>query len=209
LASIGVRLQLADAGDTIEDGNFEEDNADKQLLRLYTFIQWVKEILDINPITLSEDNPTVISSVLHWVRDKSDLSPNLDNQNEEFTEQQKAKYRIDNVYNYYDCLFESEINRLIQLTEESYEKMLYKDVVKYGLFQLQTARDKYRKLCLESIKMNFILLKRFIEVQVLLLAPICPHICDFIYRFLHPNATIMNAKWPIVGKNAFIIRKSI
>lgn len=39
------RLCLADAGDSVEDANFVEATADAGILRLYTFIEWVKEIL--------------------------------------------------------------------------------------------------------------------------------------------------------------------
>jgi len=208
-----MRLTLADAGDSIEDANFEVEMAEAQLLRLYTFIEWVKEVLNINPVdieqrtnptTPSDENPTVVSSVINWVKDKfHHLSSSLDNTNEEFTEQQQKHYRTDTNYNYYDNVFESEINRSIKLTEESYEKMLYKDVLKYGFFELQTARDNYRELCSESEQMNLRLIKRFIEVQAILLAPICPHISDYVYQFLHPGTTIMNAKWPTVGKESF------
>lgn len=38
----GMRLTLADAGDSIEDANFVESTADAAILRLYTFIEWVK-----------------------------------------------------------------------------------------------------------------------------------------------------------------------
>lgn len=41
----GMRLSLADAGDSVEDANFLEAVADAGLLRLYNFIEWVKEIL--------------------------------------------------------------------------------------------------------------------------------------------------------------------
>lgn len=41
----GMRLSLADAGDSVEDANFVESSADAGILRLYTFIEWVKEIL--------------------------------------------------------------------------------------------------------------------------------------------------------------------
>jgi len=201
----GMRLTLADAGDSIEDANFEEDMADAQLLRLFTFIEWVKEILNINPTeteprTPSDEHPTVVSSVINWVKDKLHLTPSGDQSNDEFTSQQKANFRLDTNYNYYDRVFQSEINRAIQLTQESYDKMLYKDVLKYGFFELQTARDNYRELCSESEQMNLLLIKHFIEVQAILLAPICPHICDYVYQFLHPGKTIMNARWPTVGK---------
>lgn len=38
----GMRMALADAGDGIEDANFVEKMADAGILRLYTFLDWVK-----------------------------------------------------------------------------------------------------------------------------------------------------------------------
>lgn len=40
-----MRLALADAGDTVEDANFVEAMADAGILRLYTWVEWVKEML--------------------------------------------------------------------------------------------------------------------------------------------------------------------
>lgn len=45
-SSDGTRLCLADAGDSIEDANFVESSADAGILRLYTFIEWVQEIIE-------------------------------------------------------------------------------------------------------------------------------------------------------------------
>jgi len=42
----GMRLALADAGDSIEDANFDSSNAEAGILRLYTFVEWAKEIVD-------------------------------------------------------------------------------------------------------------------------------------------------------------------
>jgi leucyl-tRNA synthetase len=41
----GMRFSLADAGDSIEDANFVESTADAGILRLFTFIEWVKEMV--------------------------------------------------------------------------------------------------------------------------------------------------------------------
>lgn len=41
-----MRLALADAGDTVEDANFVEKVADAGILRLYTWLEWVKEVLN-------------------------------------------------------------------------------------------------------------------------------------------------------------------
>lgn len=40
-----MRLALADAGDTVEDANFVEAMADAGILRLYTWLEWVKEVI--------------------------------------------------------------------------------------------------------------------------------------------------------------------
>lgn len=42
----GMRLCLADAGDSVEDANFVESTADAGILRLFTFIEWVKEMIE-------------------------------------------------------------------------------------------------------------------------------------------------------------------
>jgi leucyl-tRNA synthetase len=42
VCSLGLRLALADAGDTIEDANFVEKMADGGILKLYTLLEWVK-----------------------------------------------------------------------------------------------------------------------------------------------------------------------
>uniref|UniRef100_A0AAY4AR72 leucine--tRNA ligase n=1 Tax=Denticeps clupeoides TaxID=299321 RepID=A0AAY4AR72_9TELE len=41
----GMRLALADAGDTVEDANFVETMADSGILRLFTWVEWVKEMI--------------------------------------------------------------------------------------------------------------------------------------------------------------------
>ena len=40
-----MRFCLADSGDTIEDANFVESTADAGILRLYSLIEWVKEMM--------------------------------------------------------------------------------------------------------------------------------------------------------------------
>ncbi|CAF4201960.1 unnamed protein product, partial [Rotaria sordida] len=97
----GMHLTLADVGDKIEDANFYEQNVEAQLLRLYTFIEWVKDVLNIS-------------------------SSQTNNQS---TDQESNDEKYENKsMNYFDRVFESEINRAIKLTEETYENMLYKEV---------------------------------------------------------------------------------
>lgn len=52
----GTRLALADAGDTLEDANFVFEMADGGLLRLYSQLEWVKEMIGTKD-TMRNDAP--------------------------------------------------------------------------------------------------------------------------------------------------------
>ncbi|WKY00875.1 hypothetical protein Q1695_015135 [Nippostrongylus brasiliensis] len=43
----GMRLSLADAGDAVEDANFVFSMADAAILRLYNFVDWVKNMVEL------------------------------------------------------------------------------------------------------------------------------------------------------------------
>lgn len=54
------------------------------------------------------------------------------------------------------------MNRAIRATEKNYEKMLYREALKTGFFELQAARDKYRDVCLNGMHKD--LVHKYIEV---------------------------------------------
>uniref|UniRef100_A0A8W4FBF5 leucine--tRNA ligase n=1 Tax=Sus scrofa TaxID=9823 RepID=A0A8W4FBF5_PIG len=151
----GMRLALADAGDTVEDANFVEAMADAGVLRLYTWVEWVKEM------------------VANWDSLRSGPA---------------------NTFN--DRVFASEMNAGIIKTDQNY-KMMFKEALKTGFFEFQAAKDKYRELAIEGMHRDLVF--RFIEVQTLLLAPFCPHLCEHIWTLLGKPDSIMNASWPVAG----------
>ncbi|KAJ8976697.1 hypothetical protein NQ317_005914 [Molorchus minor] len=162
----GMRLCLADAGDSIEDANFVETMADAGILRLYTLIEWVKEIM--------ANKSTLRSGAL-------------------------------NGFN--DLVFQSEINLKIRQTDENYKKMLFKEALKTGFFEMQTIRDKYRELSLDGMHKD--LITQFIEVQALLISPICPHVAEHVWQLLGNTTSILKAKWPISSSiDEILIKKS-
>ncbi|XP_045681272.1 leucine--tRNA ligase, cytoplasmic [Phyllostomus hastatus] len=152
----GMRLALADAGDTVEDANFVETMADAGILRLYTWVEWVKEMV---------------------------------------TNRDSLRSGPDSTFN--DRVFSSEMNAGIIKTDQNYEKMMFKEALKTGFFELQAAKDKYRELAIEGMHRDLVF--RFIEVQTLLLAPFCPHVCEHIWALLGKPGSIMYASWPVVG----------
>lgn len=40
----GMRITLADAGDSLDDANFEKKTADKMVVRLWALIKWIDVI---------------------------------------------------------------------------------------------------------------------------------------------------------------------
>ncbi|KAM3163729.1 Leucyl-tRNA synthetase [Lachancea thermotolerans] len=132
------RIALADAGDTIEDANLDETNANAAILRLYNLKEWADEVVK-----------------------------NLDG------------LRSGPITEFFDVSFENELNALVEETYKQYELTNYKSALKTGLFDLQTARDYYRESC-EVMHRDLVL--RYIEFQVLVLAPIAPHFAEYIWR---------------------------
>ena len=115
---------------------------------------------------------------------------------------------------YHDKVFEEEVNNLINITKEQYEKFVglpfnstlslyiclhrtfYKDAMKYGFYELQSARDWYREVTAD-IGMHADLVRYWITVAALLATPIAPHFAEHIWRgILHHPTSIQRALWP-------------
>jgi len=147
-------LSLADAGDGVEDANFDEKTANASILRVHTLLQWCEEM----------------------IKDE----PNL-----------RRGPRT-----YHDKVFEEEINDLINVTKGHYENTDYKDALKYGFYEMQTARDWYREVTAD-IGMHVELVRYWIRVSVLLVTPIAPHFTEHIWSsLLQEPKSIQLALWP-------------
>ncbi|GFS17470.1 leucine--tRNA ligase [Elysia marginata] len=152
----GMRLSLADAGDHVEDANFVEKMADAGLLRLYSLLEWVREMLAVKDRLRRGD------------------------------------------YTFNDKVFASEINKAVEETKVHYENYLFKAALRTGFFEFQAKRDKYREFELQG--MHHDLVFRFIEMQVLLMVPICPHMAEYIWGLLGKKESVMWALWPEAGE---------
>lgn len=136
----GMRLSLADAGDTVEDANFVEAVAEAGLLRLYAFLEWCREAVANVKEMRAEDSPADT---------------------------------------YADRVFESEMNKYMAAADAAYGAMMYKEALRTGFFEYQSTRDKYRELCFGPMHAGLVF--KFIRTQLILLAPICPHVCEYIW----------------------------
>ncbi|TEB21473.1 leucine-tRNA ligase [Coprinellus micaceus] len=153
-----TRLSLADAGDGLEDANFEEKTANANILRLHTLLDWCKE---------------------------------------QVTDQ--AKLRT-GPRTFHDDVFENEVNDLINFTQSHYDATNYKDALKYGFYELQSARDWYREVTAES-GMHKDLVLYWIRISALLATPVAPHFAEHIWSdILQEPKSIQCARWPTPEK---------
>ncbi|KAH7921139.1 leucyl-tRNA synthetase [Leucogyrophana mollusca] len=149
-----TRLSLADAGDGVEDANFDEKTANANILRVYTLLGWCEEM--INHATLRQGPKD----------------------------------------SYHDRVFEEEINDLINITKSHYEATNYKDALKFGFYELQSARDWYREVT-AGIGMHADLVQYWIRIAALLATPIAPHFAEHIWTtVLKEPKSIQLALWP-------------
>lgn len=102
---------------------------------------------------------------------------------------------------FFDKLFDNDLDVLVAETREHYENTMYKSAVKSGFYDLQLARDSYREQCRAAgIGMHADLVRRFIELQALLITPICPHWAEYVWlEILQKDSSIQNALYPTVS----------
>lgn len=75
------------------------------------------------------------------------------------------------------------MNSCILQSADFYERLMFKEALRTCFFEFQAARDKYRELTVKE-KMRKDLIFKFIESQVLILSPICPHISEHVWSLL-------------------------
>lgn len=160
----GMRLALADGGDTFNDGNFVRNLADSSIKRLFTICEFAKEFLDEY-----ENHP--------------------ENSGNEF----------------FDKHFQNQINYAIMKTEESFNNMEFKAGLVTGFFDLQSACDSYMNNC--KNKPTRSLVRRYLDVLTVLLSPIAPHTCEYLYHLLGHKGSVVNAKWPVATEIDLMVQR--
>ncbi|KAF2262028.1 leucyl-tRNA synthetase [Lojkania enalia] len=173
-----TRLAIADAGDAVEDANFEESVANSIILKLYELRKWCEEM--VNDVHL-------IKSVEEYRASRDD----------------KQVKNIDVVQRtgelgFWDRLFANEMAALVQETKEHNDAYLWKNAVKSGFYDFTAARDFYREATKSAgVGMHHDLVLQYIELQALLLTVVAPHWAEYIWLdVLKKSDTIQNARYP-------------
>ncbi|RCV18799.1 hypothetical protein SETIT_3G332400v2 [Setaria italica] len=118
----------------------------------------------------------------------------------------ESKLRAGLLTTYPDHVFANEMNIAIQETEKSYNFFMFRDALKSGFYDLQLARDEYRLSCGAS-GMNHDLLWRFMDVQTMLITPICPHYAEYVWqKILKKEGFAIKAGWPVADTPDLALR---
>ncbi|XAR57498.1 Leucine--tRNA ligase [Bertholletia excelsa] len=97
---------------------------------------------------------------------------------------------------YADLVFANEINIAVRMAEKNYSEYLLREALKTGFYDLQAARDEYRFSCGLG-GMNRDLAWQFMDVQTRLIAPICPHYAEYVWKeLLKRDGFVIRAGWP-------------
>ncbi|CAD7704718.1 unnamed protein product [Ostreobium quekettii] len=154
-SSDAMRVGLADAGDGLDDANFEGKTANAAILRLTKELTWIEQIM-ASQDSLRPGPPT----------------------------------------SFLDRVFDNEINIAIRKAFDAYDKLLFREALKSGWYDLQSARDRYRFSC-KTVSMNRELIMRYVEISTLLMVPIAPHTMDHTWvNVLKKGESVLTAGWP-------------
>lgn len=92
-----------------------------------------------------------------------------------------------------DEWFESVLNQTVKRVTELMEATMYKSALVEGYYNLQA---KFRWYLRRAGTPNRELLKRFIEIQTLLIAPIAPHVADEVWEMIGKSGYASISPWP-------------
>ncbi|ORZ36401.1 leucine-tRNA ligase [Catenaria anguillulae PL171] len=104
-------------------------------------------------------------------------------------------------FSFADRVFRSRVCTLVRAADTHYEHMNYREALKCAFFEFQDARDTYRETtALTGEGMHADLVREFIELQAVIMAPLIPHWSEFIWRqVLGKPESIMRASWPVLA----------
>lgn len=153
-----TRIAFADAGDGIEDANFDETVANSNILRLHALKDFLEEAIKDEALRTGPADS-------FW--DKS-----FNNTINVIVEEAKKHYE-----KYVPVAFFIAIDNILTLFSTNFKLAL-----KSALYDLVNARDVYREATLGAgLGMHRDVLLRYAEMQALIIAPITPHWAEYIW----------------------------
>ncbi|RLN86700.1 hypothetical protein BBJ28_00010448 [Nothophytophthora sp. Chile5] len=111
--------------------------------------------------------------------------------------------------NFNDKVFMNQMSNLINVTASFYDRLQWREGLHTGFFEYQIARDSYRDICSRSeVPMHHDVIMRFIESQLVMFSPICPHYCEYMWTFLGKDGFVSVAPWPVAEEVDFSLLRA-
>jgi len=182
----------------------------KQLGNFYTVEKAIKEFsADVTRITLADSQDGLDDADFRTEIAKANIDRLFTFENflklviEAWTKNNEKIGDIDNLNltNYFDKIFENNINYLIEKSRNAFEAMKYKEVMKFAYYEMINIKNDYVLFLEEDYsKINPTLFMKYLKVFFTIVNPIAPHWTEYMYR------TYMNPLFQANGQERQIVQ---
>jgi leucyl-tRNA synthetase len=86
---------------------------------------------------------------------------------------------------FWDRVMDAEVDALLEAAAQAYERLEFRDALKFAFYELQDALGTWRVAVggdIDLSKLHEEVWRHYIRAQVIALYPICPHTCTWIWR---------------------------
>ena len=101
-------------------------------------------------------------------------------------------------YNFYDKLFLNKMKRIVINVTKAYVNMVYREVTTESLSILPKERESYVKNC-KFGPPHRNLIERYLHTQITLIAPIIPHVADYLWMKILDNGSSVFSGLKLTG----------
>lgn len=172
-----MRIALADAGDAMDDANFEHGTANSAILRLTRELEWIGAVLGL------EGGSAAVAPIA--------------TRTGEFTFADRV---FDNEINAAIAAAGASYDRLLfreALKAAVYDLHAARDAWRVACGGGESPPPAAAASSASSSGLHAGLARRYVEVSTLLLAPIAPHTCEHVWRdLLKKPGAVLTAGWP-------------
>ena len=186
-----MRIALADAGDALDDANFEHSTANGAILRLTRELAWAEEAMAAVAALAggaeagggTGGTPTPGGAAREVVVRAGPLT-------------------------FADRAFANELAIASSAARAAYDRLLFREALKAGMYDLHAARDTWRAAC-GAHGLHADLVRPYLDLATRALAPIAPHWADHMWRVvLGERGAVLTAGWPEVAPPDFVLRRA-
>jgi len=192
-----MRIALADAGDALDDANFEHSTANGAILRLTRELAWAEEALAAVAAHEGRGGEGAAAAAAAPAA-AGGAGPSS-----------KEVAVRGGPLTFADRAFANEVAIAVAASRTAYDRLLFRDALKAAFYDLQSARDAWRVAC-GGGGLHASLVRPYLDASTRALAPIAPHWADHMWRSVLGNAsTVLTAGWPETDAPDFVLRRAV